>query len=274
MRLRFLLLYPVLLAAQQQPLPVEPASVLNAGEAAVSLGAGYLHDQPFPLSGLSGDLARVGTLRFSIAVSEYAEMQLEGTLLTALTVRERRPAFNAAVTTTNDRTADIGDFTVWTKFTVLQERRHGLTAGMRLGVQMPNASNESGLGVDEMNFYSVFLFEKSFTGRLLVNAGLAIYSDPARLGSQHDMFVYGAEYRHPVSTDASLYVQAAGRDGHTGPGVPRLATLRAGAELSRGPLSARFAGILNSAPSDKARGAELTLTYRFTVIDMKETPCP
>lgn len=261
--LLFLFFIPIAVVAQQRPLPIEPATLLDPGYAAAEFGFSHLRDQPFPLSGLSGHLTKIGTVRFSISLSRFVELQADGTLLDILQVKKRVPAFNSNRTTSKNTTADIGDFSVWTKFGIFNEYRSGIGLAVRFGVQLPNASNESGLGIDEMNFFSSLLIQKHFAGRWTVNAGLGILGDPTLLSSQHDVFLYGVEYFLPFGESVSLLLQTTGRVGHNGIGYERLANGRIGMEKTIGPLSIRAFGIANFSPIDNAKGAELTLAYLF-----------
>lgn len=262
--------FPFLSIAQQHPLPVESAVLLEPGHAQIDLGASYFSHQPFPLSGLQGSLTKIGNIKFSIALSEFVELQTDGTLLNILRVQERKPAFNSIRTTANQTTADIGDFSLWTKFVVVNENTHGFGFSVRFGIQLPNASNESGLGIDEMNFFSSFLLQKYFAGHWTVNTGLGIIGDPTQVGSQHDVFIYGIEYAVPLTEDFFLRLQNAGRIGHNGVGVHRLANGKIGMEKQFGGFSLRLFGVSNYSPDDNARGVELTLVYLFHVVDMKK----
>lgn len=260
---------PVHLIAQQHPITVEPSTLLESGHAQFEFGTAHFRQQPFPLSGLTGNLTKIGNIRFCISLSEYVELQTDGTLLNVLDITRREPAFNSAITTSNNLTADIGDFSIWTKLGVLREYGSGIGLSVRFGVQMPNASNESGLGVDEMNFYSSLLLQKHFAGVWTANAGLGILSDPTKTGSQHDVCTYGLEYLLPVGESTFFMVQTAGRTGHTGTGINDLRNWKVGFEESFGDLSLRLFGVKNYAPSDKATGVELTFMYLFHIVEMK-----
>lgn len=252
--------------AQQRPVAVESPRILKSGNAQFEFGAAYFHHQAFPLSGLTGKLFKIGNIRFGISLSETVELQTEGTLLNVLHVTERKPAFNSAITTTKNPTADIDDFSLWTKFKLLNEYSTWFGLSVRFGVQLPNASNESGLGIDEMNFYASLLFQKHFAGRWTVNVGLGILGDPTLPNSQHDVCVYGLEYLAPVSATTFIVVQTAGRTGHNGIGVNRLANGKAGIENSWGNVSLKALGVLNFSPIDNTKGAEISFSYLFQML--------
>ncbi len=263
-------LIPLRLFPQQHPLPVESASLLEAGHAQFDFTAAYFHDQPYPLSGLTGDLAKFGDIRFAVSLSEYVELQMDGTLLNLLRIRRREPAFNSFKTISSNPTADIGDFSVWTKFGVLNEYSTGIGFSVRFGIQLPNASNESGLGVDEMNFNSSLLFQKHFAGKWSVNVGLGILGDPTVTGQQHDVFNYGIEYSLPIGESTYILLQSSGRRGHEGIGVHHLDNAKIGIKVELGDLTLDAKGVTNFSAEDKAKGLEITASYFFQFIDMRQ----
>ncbi len=254
------------LVAQQHPIAVETAEILESGKIQTEFGASQFLHQPFPLSGLKGNLTKIGTVRFCISLGEFVELQTDGTLLNVLDVKERKPSLNSTKTTSKDPTADIGDFSVWTKFGLFTEYSSGIGIAIRFGVQLPNASNESGLGIDEMNFFSSLLFQKHFAGKWTLNTGLGILSDPQRIGSQHDVLIYGFEYFLPINGSTYVLVQTAGRTGHDGIGVRRLANAKFGLEKSFGEFSIKGFCVVNFSPSDNAQGLELSFHYSFQAI--------
>jgi hypothetical protein len=259
---------PVILLSQQYPISTETPQILPAGGAHAEVGFGRYVDQTFPLSGLEGTLTKLGNLRFGFSYDNNVELQFDGTLLDLLDVKSRHPAFNSAVTTTNSFTGDIGDFTLWTKFRLISEYHFFSAVSIRFGVQLPNASNESGLGVDEFDSYSSFLFEKHIGGiRCVVNAGLGILGNPARLSDQHDTFIYGFGGYAPLGEELNILIETAGRTGHQGPGVYRLANADAGVQTTLAGLSWKLLGIMSFSPSDNSRGAQIVVGYDFAIIE-------
>ena len=272
MKKTFFLLFvilPCLLNSQQHPLPVESTSLLESGHVEFNFGVSHFRDQPYPLSGLTGNLSKFGVVRFAIALSEFVELQTDGTLLNILDITNRKSAFNSANVNSSNPTADIGDFTVWTKFGVLNEYVSGIGFSVRFGIQLPNASNECGLGVDEMNFYSSLLFQKHFAGKWTINTGLGILGDPTAVSQQHDVFIYGIEYFLPAGESTYLLLQSAGRTGHQGIGIRHLANGKIGVEKIFGDVSLKIFGVMNLATADKAKGIEISAAYEFQMINIK-----
>ena len=263
-----LLCLPALLFPQQYPINAETPTILPAGSAHAEFGLGRYYNQPFPLSGLEGTLTKLGILRFGYSYDGNVELQFDGTLLDLLDVKSRHAAFNSDIASTNAVTGDIGDFTLWTKFRLISEYHYFSTVSIRFGVQLPNASNESGLGVDDFDFYSSFLVEKHIHGiRCVLNAGLGILGDPTLLSSQHDTFIYGAGAYVPAGGTSTMVLEAAGRTGHQGIGVYRLANAKAGEESSLWGLTWKLLGVLSFSRTDNSRGAELFMEYNFTIVD-------
>ncbi len=259
--------FPTFLISQQYPVPAETPEILSAGAAHAEIGFGRFADQSFPLSGLEGTLSKLGNLRFGFSYDNNVELQFDGTLLDLLDVKSRHEAFNSAVTTTNSVTGDIGDFTLWTKFRLISEYHFFTTVSIRFGVQLPNAGNESGLGVDEFDSYSSFLLEKHIAGiRWVANVGLGILGNPARLSDQHDVLIYAFGSYVPIGDKSTFILETAGRTGHQGPGVYRLANGDAGVKTTVAGLSWKLLGVLSFAPSDNSKGAELVVGYDFSII--------
>ena len=174
---------------------------------------------------------------------------------------------NSALATTNSVTGDIGDFTVWTKFRLISEYHFFSTVSIRFGVQLPDANNRSGLGVNTFDFYSSFLLEKHIGGiRWVVNTGLGILGSPAELRQQHEEFIYGFGSYVPLGEKLSLALETAGRTGHQGPGIYRLANADAGVQTTLAGLSWKLLGVLSFSPSDNSKGGEIVVGYDFAII--------
>ncbi len=259
---------PVTLLSQQSPIPTETPQILPAGEAHAEVGIGQYVDQTFPLSGLEGTLTKLGTLRFGFSYDNNVELQFDGTLHDLLEVKSRHEALNSSLATTNAYTGDVGDFTLWTKFRLISEYHFFSTVSVRFGVQLPDASNRSGLGVNAFDFYSSFLLEKHFGGiRWVLNAGLGILGSPAELRQQHEVLIYGFGSYVPLGDHLNVILETAGRDGHQGPGIYRLANANAGVQTTLAGLSWKLLGVISFSPSDNSKGVQLVAGYDFSIIE-------
>ncbi|MCX6138403.1 MAG: hypothetical protein NTV54_13010 [Ignavibacteriales bacterium] len=260
----FLVFLPALLAAQQRPLQVESPCSVQARTARASFGCSYYQSQPFPLSGLEGSLSQYGILRLGYSFDGNIELQFDGTLLNMLSITKRHMGFTMDATPSSSVTGDIGDFTLWTKVQVTSEYRFPFAAGFRFGVQLPNASNESGLGLDQFDFYASTLFEKHIMGiRLTVNSGIAIIESPTQLSDQHDMWIYAIGITVPIGEKTFVALETNGRDSNSGEGVPRLADFRGGIETEIAGIHWKLCGAASLLHGNTSRGIECAVQYDF-----------
>ena len=68
--------------AQQRPLLTEDVDIIKPGVIRIETGVEFLQNQQFPLSGLRGDLTRLGDSRLSFGLSSNVEFQIEWTVRT------------------------------------------------------------------------------------------------------------------------------------------------------------------------------------------------
>src|SRR5436305_1224918 len=75
-------------------------------------------------------------------------------------------------------THDVEDITIATKIRVLTETASRPALGLRFATKLPNASNESGLGLDTTDFYATLLGAKTVESiRVVGNIGAGILAD-------------------------------------------------------------------------------------------------
>ena len=63
--------------AQQRPLITDDVDIVPAGSIELSAGIDFLQNAKFPLSGLTGDLTRVGDIRIRQGFASNVELQTE-----------------------------------------------------------------------------------------------------------------------------------------------------------------------------------------------------
>ncbi len=96
MRLRTIAILFILLAAsrpgfaQQRPLVTEDPETVGSGLILIEGGVEYQEDLFYPVSGLTGNLLRIGTLGVSFGISSIAELQIDGGIIQRLTVTDQR----------------------------------------------------------------------------------------------------------------------------------------------------------------------------------------
>jgi len=201
------------LTAQQRPLLTQEAEVVTPKEILVQVGFEFLQDAQFPLSGLTGDLTRVGALAFHLGMSRSVEIQVEGTVRNFLSVTQQRPAF-ILPTLQNNGTAtnDFGELTLATKLKLLPERGKRPAVGLRFGVELPTTDERRGLGLNTTNAFAAVLVQKHF-GRVNTfgHAGVAILEAPAGLFSQNDVLLLGWAFVLSVHERLNIVGEIQGR---------------------------------------------------------------
>ena len=200
--------------AQQRPLVTEDPETIGSGLVLVEGGFDQQWKVFYPLSGLTGDLFRVPTLGLSLGLSSIAEVQIDWTPYQRLSVNEREPAPLAAMLDfTGEGTSDIDDIVIGTKVRLVAEGAGHPAFGVRFATKLPNASNESGLGTDSMDFYVSGLVGKTVESiRIVGNVGLGLLGDPIRGDQQNDVLTYGFSLARAVRQGLEVVGEINGRN--------------------------------------------------------------
>lgn len=218
MRVRLVVLALLLLAApplgaQQRPLQTQDVELIPPGHVRVEVGFDFLQDIRYPLSGLRGDLTRVGVLGVNVGLGKMVELELQGTLQNFLSVREQVTAPVVPTLTNNGlATRDFGDFTIATKIKLIPEQGRRPALGLRFAVEMPNSNQAKGIGTNTTNVYLSVLAQKHF-GKLntFYNFGMGILSSPLATFTQNDVLTYGVAAIYPVHKRLNLVGEVYGR---------------------------------------------------------------
>jgi hypothetical protein len=258
-------------AAQQRPLVTEDPEVIGAGLVLLEGGLDYSRDQLFPLSGLQGNLLRAPTLGVSFGISSIAELQLDGGFYNRLTITHRGvgPAPLAGqLNFTGDSTHSVEDIVLATKIRIVGETASHPAVGVRFATRLPNAGNESGLGLDTTHFHAQVLVGKTMQSiRFVGNVGLGILGDPTRGDNQNDVLDYGFSVaravREGMEVVGELNGRAATRSGTPPVGTESRATMRVGGRLTRGTVRIDAAILLGITSRDAGFGITAGATYVF-----------
>src|SRR5829696_7582894 len=81
-----LVLCAVSAGAQQRPLITEDVDIIPPGTLRIEAGIDFYQNAKFPLSGLTGDLTRVGVIGINIGLAPNVEVQIDGVLQNVLSV--------------------------------------------------------------------------------------------------------------------------------------------------------------------------------------------
>ncbi len=185
--------------AQQRPLITEDVETVKPGSVRFEFGFDFLQDKNFPLSGLNGDLTRLGVVSLTFGLAPNVEVESGGVIRNFLSINRQRPgAVPLQLSQDTNSTHDAGDFYLATKVKLRPETRRAPAVGFRFGVELPNSNQARGIGVNQTNFFATAIAAKSF-GRVRVagNLGLGILAAPVNQFTQNDVLLYGlaASYR-------------------------------------------------------------------------------
>ena len=262
-------------AAQQRPLVTEDPETIGAGRVLLETGLDYGRGVEYPVSGLTGQLLRVPLIGVSIGISSIAELQFDGGLYNRLTITERDPTAPLAslVTATGDTTSSVEDLVVATKVRIIGETEGRPAFGLRLATKLPNASNESGIGLDTTDFLASLLVGKTVRSvRTVINGGFAILGDPVVANRQSDVVTYGVSLARALTQAAEVVGEVNGgfdtRD-HTPdrPGMTR-GTFRLGARYTVGGWRGDVAAVVGLTSRDPGIGFAAGFTYVFTAFQI------
>lgn len=196
--------------AQQRPLQTQDPEVIGDGrllvEAGVETGANIL----YPVSGLTGDHVAL-PVGVSIGLGRTVELQVDAGYQW-LSIDRRDLAPLDARVREGDRTSDVIDAVIATKIRMLAEGARRPAVGVRFATELPNASNESGLGLDTLNFSAALLVGKTVGAyRIVGNAGVALLSDVLQGSLQEDAFVGGVSVARALTPSLDAVAEFAGR---------------------------------------------------------------
>ena len=262
-------------AAQQRPLVTEDPEVVGSGLILIEGGFDYGRDILYPVSGLKGNLLRVPILGVSVGLGSIVELQLDGGPYNKLSITDRLPApLSGAVTATGDSTHDVEDLVVATKIRLVAETPSHPAFGLRFATRLPNASQESGIGLNTTDFHAQLLVGKTVQSiRIVGNIGLGILADPTNATNQNDVLDYGASLARAVREGVEVVGEINGhwstRSGTPPPGTESRAAMRIGGRLTRGTVRLDAGIILGMTSYDPSFGFTVGATYVFKAFTVK-----
>ncbi len=256
--------------AQQRPLITEDVDIIPPGSLRISAGIDFTQNNKFPLSGLKGDLTKVGVINVSIGLSPNVEFQIEGVAQNFLSIN----SFGITATPLDvDRNAnstnDTGDFRLWTKIKLRNETKRAPSLGFRVGVGLPSSNQARGIGVNQVNAYGMFLFGKKFGKEDRVNTfanlGIGILTSPTESFSQNDVLIYGLAGIFRVSKNINIATEVNGRantrSGRAPLGTEPYSEFRLGAQIKTSGLRFDVAGIAGLTKFSPRSGITFGVTY-------------
>jgi hypothetical protein len=269
-----LVLLPLSVCAQQRPLVTEDPETIGAGRVLAEAGFDYGKDVSYPASGLEGNLLRLPLIGVSIGVSAIAEVQIDGGFYNRLSITERNLApLSDMVTATGDSTSSVEDWSIGMKVRLLSETSSRPAFGFRFATKLPNASNESGLGLDTTDFFASVLGAKTVQSiRFVTNVGLGILGDPTRGDRQNDVLMYGFSIARALTQAAEVVGEINGQidtaEGTPPPGTGSRGQVRVGARYTIGGWRGDAAVLLGVTSRDPSIGFTAGFTYVFNAFSV------
>jgi len=255
--------------AQQRPLTTEDPETIGAGRVLLEAGFDYGRDVRYPASGLEGHLLRAPVLGVSVGISSIAELQIDGGLYNRLSITAQRPApLDGMLTVSGSTTHSVEDIVIGTKIRIVPEGVSRPSFGVRFATKLPNASNESGLGLDTTDFLASALLAKTVRSvRVVGNFGVGILGDPTRGDRQNDVLTYGLSFARALTQAAEVVAELNGRldtrEGEAPPGTDSRSVARVGARYTVGGWRGDVGVTVGLTSRDPTIGIGAGFTYVF-----------
>jgi hypothetical protein len=167
----------------------------------------------------------------------------------------------------------VEDIVIGTKIRITAETASRPSFGLRFATKLPNASNESGLGLDTTDFFASFLGAKTVQSvRIVGNIGLGILGDPTRGDQQNDVLTYGVSFARALTQKAEIVGEVNGRistrSGEPPPGTESRGIARIGTRYTIGTWRADAAVLFGLTSRDPSFGFAAGFTYVFNAFQV------
>lgn len=261
-----------LASGQQRPLITDDIDITPQGAFELGVGVDFYQNAKFPLSGLRGDLTRVGDIRLKTGMSSNVELQIEGTLQNFLAINSQGPSA-IPLTVTGNSTNDFDDFTISAKVKLFSETKNLPAVGLKFGYQMPNTDQAKGIGTNQINIFSKIIVQKRFGKRagrtplanIYGNLGLGIMNAPLANFSQNDVLLYGLAGIFRVSDRINVVSEVNGRlSTRSGPapiGTESVGQFRVGTQIKASGLRFDTAALFGITKNSPRTGIIFGVTY-------------
>lgn len=263
--------------AQQRPLLTDDIDTIPTGTIEVAAGADFIQNAKFPLSGLKGDLTRVGDIRIRQGFASNVEIQIEGTIQNFLAINSQTTPSPIPLRITGNSTNDFDDFTVSVKVKLRNESRFVPALGFKFGYQIPNTDQSKGIGTNQINIFSKIIMQKKFgkkpnqtpAANIFGNLGLGIMSAPLANFTQNDVLLYGLAGIFRVTDRINIVSEINGR-ANTRRNVPlgteSIGQFRIGTQIRASGLRFDAAAIFGLTRFSPRSGFTFGVTYQSPVI--------
>lgn len=275
------LLSAVFVSAQQRPLLTEDVDTVPVGTIRVGAGVDFIQDAKFPLSGLKGDLTRVGVINLTFGLNSNVEFQIEGTLqnFVAINSAQNPSPIPLSLPPGSNSANDSGDFTISTKIKLRNETNRLPALGFKFGVTLPNSDQARGIGTNQVNAFGKVLVQKRFgpqysdkqhLANVFANAGIGIMPSPTQLFTQNDVFLYGVGGIFRINKRFNFAAEVNGRMNTRAGGAPlgteSVSEVRLGTQIKASGLRFDTAAVIGLTRFSPRSGIIFGVTYQSPAI--------
>lgn len=259
--------------AQQRPLLTDDIDIVPQGAIEIGVGVDFLQNMKFPLSGLKGDLTRVGDIRIRQGFASNVELQIEGTVQNFLAINSQTTPPPIPLNISGNSTNDFDDFTISAKVKLFSETKNLPAIGMKFGYQMPNTDQARGIGTNQINIFSKIIVQKKFGKRagraananLYGNIGLGIMNAPLNTFTQNDVLLYGLAGIFRLTDHVNLVSEVNGRVNTRNAAAPlgteSIGQFRVGAQIRASGLRFDTAAVFGLTRFSPRSGVTFGVTY-------------
>jgi hypothetical protein len=266
-------LLSTLAIGQQRPLLTDDVDITPEGSLNIGIGVDFFQNAKFPVSGLRGELTRVGVINTRIGLSRNVELQVEGTLQNYLAISSQG---TSAIPLTNSANSsnDVGDFTVSTKIKLKNETKTLPAVGLKLGFQIPTTNQARGIGLNQINIFGNILLQKRFgkkqkgdpAANIFGNLGVGIFPAPTKTFTQNDMLLYGLAGVFRITRRVNVVGEINGRQntrkGTAILGTESLSQFRIGTQIKASGLRFDTAAVIGLTRFSPRSGIVFGVTYQ------------
>ncbi len=264
-------------SAQQRPLLTEEVDTVPVGSVRFAAGVDFIQDAKFPLSGLKGDLTRVGVINLTIGINTNIEFQVEGILQNFVSINSAlSPSpIPLSMPPGSNSANDSGDFTISTKIKLRNETKLLPALGFKFGVTLPNSDQARGIGTNQVNAFGKVIIQKKFGkqysdkqyfANVFANVGLGIMPAPLQSFTQNDVLLYGVggifRINKSINFAGEVNGRASTRSGNAPLGTESVSELRLGTQIKASGLRFDTAAIIGLGKFSPRSGITFGVTYQ------------
>jgi len=261
-------------SGQQRPLLTDDVDIIPSGTIEVGAGVDFLQNVKLPLSGLKGDLTRVGDIRIRQGFAPNVELQIEGVLQNFLAINSTATPSPIPLNISGNSTSDWGDFIISAKVKLRNETKYLPAVGLKFGYEMPNSNQARGIGTNQINIFTKVILQKKFGSsrnnvsklNLFSNIGLGIFTAPLNTFTQNDMLLYGIAGIYRLNDQINIVSEVNGRAntrrGAAPLGTESVSQFRVGTQIRASGLRFDTAAIFGLTRFSPRTGITFGVTYQ------------